>query len=157
MKKSTSWQRVDELLGNKYYSNERKVTRVPLLNWDEVKNFLSQDSFEPKAEHTDCIYTDSEVSHHAFALKLNSVAMEPLFYEGTTILFDPASSPANRDCVLISLEGESQPLFRQWLVDGPRNYFRMINPEIAEEKTQLFDRNRHEVIAVMVETCKKYR
>jgi transcriptional regulator with XRE-family HTH domain len=148
---------VDELLGYKSrVMDQTQMTRVPLLNWDEVTLFLAQTSAQ-SIGHTAFIHTDSNVSARAFALKLNSVAMEPLFYEGTTVLFDPAPVPANRDCVLISFKAESQLLFRQWLVDGPNSYFRMINPEIMGEKTQLFDKKRHEVIAVMLEIGKKYR
>lgn len=83
---------------------------APLLVWDDLKNGIKRSRWETKAK----ISSDTDLSIHAFALRVVDDAMEPRYPKGTLLLVDSAQWPQNRDYALIQKENQDF-CFRQLL------------------------------------------
>ncbi len=75
-------------------------------------------------------YTDAKVAQASFATTVNDASMEPYFPEGSLLVIDCESKPNDRDFVLAKLEGASEAVCRQILVNGGDTYLRPLSPEL---------------------------
>lgn len=116
--------------------------QVPVLEFDEISQFIHHPkNFESKKY----IQSYPGEAHTRFAVTLNSSSMEPLFPEGTLLVFDQSLSPKNGDYVIARKEG--QYFVRKYLHDGNDIYLKAIDPMF---KT-ISDKNI-EITGVLVES-----
>lgn len=100
---------------------------VPIILWDQIGKELPEN-------HSDFIVCPRDISGSAFALKVSGVSMEPLFVDGDVIFIDPEAPVANKKYVIYSLSDESQPVFRQLIIEGGDRLLRSSNPDWPGQK-----------------------
>lgn len=125
---------VSQLIGTEplLKSNQKRIwTTIPLLKWDDIPRWLATPSSNDQFER---IYTDATATKRAFALHTRGDAMAPRFPEATLIIIDPELTPENRDFVIVRLQGATDPLFRQILLDGPECYLKPLNNDFQDTR-----------------------
>ena len=130
-----------------YSPGARGWQQIPLLDWEEIlhwPNFRSADH----SKSLPAISVDLELNEHAYALNVPDSDFEPRFPQGAILVFDPSLKPNNRDFVIIRVENQSIPSFKQLLMDGDYLYLKPINPDF---KTMLLDKP-HQFLGVMVQS-----
>jgi len=133
-------------------SNQRGWHRVPLISWDSAMD----QSLEPSnVVNGTYISTDASVSAQAFALRVKSSAMEPLFPKGATVIVEPNRVPADRDFVITQLVSEKEARLKQVLIDGTDRYLKSINPELEEVQPKLM-KPQDRILGVMVQVKVDY-
>src|SRR5262249_46332031 len=97
-------------------NQDNKQKFIPLVTWEDVRF-----QFDGKASWhfgEDTILTDAHVSNAAFAIVSNDSSMEPLFPEGTTLIFDSIQNPKDRSYVIAYIATDNRAIFRQLILDG---------------------------------------
>ncbi len=102
-----------------------KVRKVPVIEWHEVSNFISN----PKQGFHQSTLSDIDLSPLSFGLLIKNDAMEPRYPEGSIILVDCQQRPQHKDYALIQLAAKQEPIFKQLMhVDG-QVFAKSINPD----------------------------
>lgn len=147
---------VDQLIGEKPLDEETttlnvpeksgKFRQIPVIAWDNALDFVTHG-----AEHGQSyIMANPSLSEKAFATILNNSSMEPVFPNGSTLVFDPAAEPKDRNYVLVGLHEVKSPIFRQLLIDGDDKYLKPLNPDLSNFKMRILDES-DQIIAVLIE------
>ena len=138
-----------EWLNNSEHLKELGVNQVPLLDWQDIKEKLTDDIMQL---HTKCkkIYTESLVSNLTFALELKDSSMEPIFPINSLVILDPQRSYRDRHYVLVKLQQHNEPLFRQLIVDGEDLFIKPLQPDLEHFRMHLLGKN-DAILAVLVE------
>jgi len=110
------------------FNQRDDINNIPLLTIPEF-------SANKVAQKT--LIISNDYPKDCFAVTLNSNSMEPLFSEGTALIFDPNKKPQNGNFVLFSLKG-NEVLFRQFFKEGKDVYFRAHNQMFKNIKTAAY-------------------
>ncbi len=102
-----------------------KWIEVPLINWKMAVNW--KDISGTKQEIKKFIRLDTRLSDYAYALEIEDTTMEPTFMKGTYIIVEPDLEPYDRDYVIVLLNKQIKPVFRQVLFDGEKMFLKTIN------------------------------
>jgi SOS-response transcriptional repressor LexA len=101
------------------------------------------------------INIDAPLGETCFAITLNSSSMEPMFIEGTTLIFNPDKPPKDKSFVLAFLSESSSPLFRQILIDSDFKYLKPINPSLSALPITVLS-SKDSILGVLVESRRNY-
>lgn len=137
-----------EICGN--YQPQETHQYIPVLNNETITKYFAKLALAELPS----ICIDFHASKQAFAYRHPGSAMEPLFPAGTCLIADPERAPKHGDYVLVVLKGEQLPLFRQYIVDGDRNYLRALNPAFNE--LILLNENKYHSLAVLLQSRMDY-
>lgn len=75
---------------------------------------------------TNTLAVSASYASECFAVVLNNHSMEPLFTEGSLLIFDPLRKAKNGDFVLFSSIQDKTVYFRQFFKEGQAYYFKAI-------------------------------
>lgn len=135
---------IDELLGYTALKNPSLLpiedndaviaTTLPVLAWEQVFEWVSNESEALNAKLTQWLKTEHEVSSHSFSITVTSDSFGPGFRKGSLLLFDPQIVPKDGDLVLIQFQDSNQIALRKIIIDGEDIFIRSVNPEIKETK-----------------------
>jgi len=105
--------------------------QVPILTWQEAQERFVQPEKITQKNYTHHLITSSQMSPHAFALKVEGDSMEtahgPSFPHGSIIVLDPEYSATNNSFVVAKQNASSQLVFKQLVIDGNRRYLKPLN------------------------------
>lgn len=125
-------------------------TQIPLLSWEQAANWPN---LGESSKPTQTISTDLNLNENSYALTVKDVTMEPRFPEGTVLIVDPNLQPQDRDFVIVHINGQKLPSFKQVLIDGDNVYLKPLNPDF---KTVLLDK-QHKFLGVMVQARMNFK
>ncbi len=130
------------------------VHSIPLLYWPDVKEGISVHSIgtQKKAKK---IFTETPVSNHAFALKLKDSSMEPIFPMDSLVIFDPNQVYKDRYYVLVKLQSQDEPLFRQLIIDAGDLFVKPLHPDLQHFRIHLLGQN-DKILATLVEARQQF-
>ena len=113
-------------------------SQVPLLSSREVTDWVLQSEEELDKRQHHLISVATSISQYAFAMQINDNSMESVagisFPKGSIIIADPESVVRDGSYVIIQLEDESEPVFRQCIRDASGTYLKALNPRIPTRK-----------------------
>ena len=90
------------------------VTNIPIYPFNEVASYIKNNKKYAK----DFTHFVSDITQSCFATRLENSSMEPLFLQGTLLIFNSQLKPKNRDYVIFRINSGSDVFFRQYFVDG---------------------------------------
>ncbi|MGA2192524.1 MAG: S24 family peptidase [Nitrospirota bacterium] len=87
--------------------------KIPVLNWLQAGGFGSGTGEHPYPGAAD-VYIETDIQgKYLFALKVKGDSMEPLFFEGETLIIDPEVQPQPGDYAIIRKDGAEEAFFKQ--------------------------------------------
>ncbi len=94
-----------------------KIKTIPIISWDRLKSWPAP---SVKPEQHDEILVDKEVSNDSFALVMRDASMETLFPKDALLIFDAGKRPADRDFVIVSMNGNI--VFNRLFIDKHEHF-----------------------------------
>lgn len=151
---------VSQLIGDEAISVSAQPARVtwksiPHLSFEQTVKWLGNKDLLAISD-LQWTTTDLGLSENAFAVTVQGDSMSPQFPEGTLLIFEPNLCAHNRDFVLVLPRGQSKPLFKQMLIDGPDHYIKSLHFDFKEIKTIELGQD-HVLLGVMVQARVEYR
>lgn len=154
----------NQLIGNEplpegnvgYYPAFEQWSKVPLLNISQAAawpNILEEVKEQPDTEY---VLTDIETNEKVFAVIASDETLEPKFSEGTILIFDPTRNPKNKDYVMLVIEDNDIPQFRQILIDGPDMYAKTVNPEFSHGSPLKLTKGNFKILGVLIQAKSNY-
>lgn len=119
-------------------------SQIPVVDWSRC---LLKDRAVP-TQKCELITIDIPNATGIFGLKMKGSAMEPLFPEGTTLIFNPDKDPEDGDYCLLQLSNRKLPTFKQIYFDGGQMFCQSLNPDFSDFKAL---NNRDKIIATLVQ------
>lgn len=100
------------------------ITRIPIISMQNIPLFLQSKNTDLAKEYThitahSCLYS-------CFATILENSSMEPLFNQGTLLIFNSENKPKNGDYIIF-LNDDNDILFRQYFIEGKEVYLKAID------------------------------
>jgi SOS-response transcriptional repressor LexA len=110
--------------GNYYINSSKRedVIYLPLMNMQYMF-----DKGVAKTNNENIIVSNTNLSINCFATVLDNTSMEPLFRQGSILIFDPEKQLKSGDYVLFSLTNTNETFFRQYFREGKNYYFKSID------------------------------
>lgn len=106
---------------------------VPLIGWNEAGRWPEIKDGQQALEKYLC---PVECSEHTYVLRVTGISMEPRFRDGELIFIDPAVPPEHGKFVIVRLEADQEPVFRQLIIEGGRRYLKALNEDWPERVTE---------------------
>jgi len=111
---------------------------VPLLPSKDITSWISKSEEELDKRHHPLISVAAQTSQYAFAMQISDSSMEApagiSFPKGSIIIADPENVVRDGSYVIIQLEGEPEPVFRQCIRDATGTYLKALNPKYPMRK-----------------------
>lgn len=130
---------------------ENEIIKIPQFDMSQITSANATTSTEP--EHL--INIDAPLGETCFAINLDSSSMEPMFLEGTTLIFNPEKTPKNKSFVLAFLNEPATPVFRQILIDGASQYLKPMNPSLSTISVTVL-KPEDKILGTLVESRRNY-
>jgi len=105
----------------------RIIYDIPLLNFDELLNFLNNQN---KYNNTISTQLDSWQPNKYYAIKINNNAMSPVFEKGSIFVIAQNINIHDGDIALVQFDGH-QPCFRRIFIEGKSYFFKPISEMIG--------------------------
>jgi SOS-response transcriptional repressor LexA len=126
--------------------SKNRMKTIPIILWEGVNEL------EPAmARSENQVAVAGEFSDCCFGLIMNDSSMEPLFPHKTILIFDPLKNPRDRSYVLVKIDNNKAPIFRQLLIDVEHRYLKPLNPDLSAYKMRLLNKN-DSIIACLFES-----
>lgn len=113
-------------------------SQVPLLSSKEVTNWILLSEEELDKRHHQLISVATPTSQYAFAIQVNDSSMEApagiSFPKGSIVVADPENVVRDGCYVIVQLEGENEPVFRQCIRDASGTYLKALNAKYPTRK-----------------------
>jgi SOS-response transcriptional repressor LexA len=127
-----------------------KIKYLPIIPWEQI---FSVDKIQYKSfKQTPFI---GSISEQSFATTMPDSSMEPIFPQGSILIFDPQKTPKDRSYVLVQISDSQLPTFRQLLIDLEYKYLKPLNPDLKTFKMRLLEK-KDVIHATLVEARKIY-
>jgi len=111
--------------------------QVPLLESAQVANWVLQPDELDKRDLV-LISVPAQTSQYAFAMHIHDNSMEAQagvsFPTGSLIIADPECIVRDGSYVIVRLDGDTQPVFRQYVRDHSGTYLKPLNPKYPIRK-----------------------
>jgi len=101
------------------------ICRIPILATEDIPVFLKNRSSDLTNDFTHV--TQRADSASCFATKLENSSMEPLFHQGTLLIFNSELKPKNGDFIIYNNKKDKEVFFRQYFIDGKDIYLKAID------------------------------
>lgn len=103
--------------------------KVPLFAWSQAAQWPDVDA----RVTAEWVTASADVGPQAFALHLQGDSMlnphgAPSFFEGMLLIIDPAPAATRGDFVIATIGSTEEPIFRQYVIEGPDKYLKALNP-----------------------------
>ena len=138
---------IDQLKGHEPISWLDRVSKVPLLAWEDVLNWPANTD---EMKHNELILTDAAVGKTGFALKIKDISMDPVFPKNTVLIADPEKQVRDRSYVIAKLVNHPEAIFRQLLMDAGDHYLKPLSPDFDQYKMTRLN-NNDKILSVVVQ------
>jgi SOS-response transcriptional repressor LexA len=118
--------------------------KVPIIQWDQAQNWNKK--AVALNEQTQYIWATTETSSPHFALVIEDDSMQPRFFPGNILIFDPSLQPVHKNRVLIYWKKNNQVTCGILVFNGPTTLLMSHNPDY--KPIPLEDPNEFEILAV---------
>lgn len=140
---------VSFLLGDVSYSESGRY-EVSLFELDDIKANNDKLIIDQSKALT-VIKTNIRVNQNAFAIEMSDKSMEPMFQEGTILIFDQDITFHDHSFVLINFKGSDKLAFKQVIIDTPNLYATVLNPLTKDVSVKLLDR-ADKIVATLIQS-----
>jgi SOS-response transcriptional repressor LexA len=111
---------------------------VPVISWVQAGQWTEVMSSFTAGDADEWVACPVAHGPRTFALKVRGESMfnphaRHSFREGDLIYVDPDKSSSGGSLVVVQLEGEPDPTFRQLIIEGDNKYLKAINPAWPEQ------------------------
>jgi transcriptional regulator with XRE-family HTH domain len=130
---------------------ENEIIKIPQFEITDIKN----SDFVESLTSINFINIDAPLGNGCFAVNLNNSSMEPMFIEGTTLIFNPEKAPRDKSFVLTFLHDTSTPVFRQILLDSDFRYLKPTNPSLSSLPVTVL-KPEDKILGTLVESRRNY-
>lgn len=139
-------------------SDHREVTQknnqiihVPLFKMKDI----TTSEFHKLLSSTEKIMVPASFGHNTFATEMPNSSMEPLFSEGTTLIFNSDLKANDKDYVLVYLHKKKTTIFRKLLIDPDLQYLEPINPHLSSTPLTVLEANDL-ILGTLIEARRNY-
>jgi SOS-response transcriptional repressor LexA len=136
-----------EYIPGSYNANITSSKRVPILKWNQVLDLPNLPKTSPQMR-IPTLLTEVDVGPNGYAVTIEDTSMEPYFRSGTRLIANYDLKPRSGDFVIVQIEGQKQPHFKQLVMDGNQSYLKPFHPDF---KAFPLDRE-HRFLGVVVQT-----
>lgn len=116
------------------FEDNAAVLRVPILAFDSLIPYFSNKDKNLISGYTHASPVHA-VSSSCFAVMLESASMEPLFNQGSLLIFNAGLFAKSKDFVIFHHKKDNQIYFRQYLSEGSNIYFKTFDIIFTEFKS----------------------
>ena len=117
------------------FSNLEKQYSVPLLTWDQIRNFrqfVDDEAKDRKLQGVTMIKVSRVDGPRVFCCKVEGDSMSSSetrhsFPDGTVVQIDPDTPAENQSYVIAKPNKAAAPVFKQLVIDGDRRYLKPLN------------------------------
>jgi SOS-response transcriptional repressor LexA len=107
---------------------------VPLIAWHQIDTALDRlEDLDTEAYFLCPI----ECSKQTFVLRVCGISMEPKFRDGELIFVDPSVSAVHGKFVIVRIAPLQDPVFRQLITEGGKQYLRTFNQNWPDQITEV--------------------
>lgn len=131
-----------------YSKKDAGIISIPILSLRDIPQFIRHNDVNLSDQFTHI--SQNSTSNSCFAAILDNSCMEPLFNQGTLLIFNPDIAPKNGDYVIFSCDNEI--LFRQYFIDGKEIYLKSIDTMFKS-----FKQNDIEIFGVLIESRNHFK
>lgn len=139
---------ISQLIGDIPLVLEKEIFFVPLIEWEDVYNWIKDETLVKKIEY---VTTDKVIGKGVFSLLIKYGDLNWQFPTGTILIFDPSLSPKNMDFSLI-YEKNALPHLKQVLIEGKEIYLKPLNSSLKTLKMN----NEQHFIGVLIQAKKDF-
>jgi SOS-response transcriptional repressor LexA len=108
--------------------HDSAASEIPLISWVQAGQWACAEDPYPVGAAERIVRTFEQVGMNSFALRVQGDSMEPTFPAGCIIIVDPSRQPRNGSYVVVRIEDSSEATFKQYVIDGPSQYLKPLNP-----------------------------
>ncbi|AUT98733.1 LexA family protein [Morganella morganii] len=106
--------------------SEVNTRKIPLISYVQAGNLAESIPISDCDGSFEYVLTDQELSHNAFALRIEGDSMEPDFKTGDVVIIDPEIEPHPGEFVVAS-NGEQEATFKKYrpthvMINGDQHY-----------------------------------
>jgi SOS-response transcriptional repressor LexA len=101
--------------------------QVPIISWKQAGNWHSENI--TSSQHSQCIWATTETKNLHFALIVEDDSMQPRFFPGNILIFDPSLKPRHKNRILIRWKSNSQIICGVLILHGPSQILKPHNPD----------------------------
>lgn len=130
---------------------ENEIIKIPLFTIPEIKSR----NFVQELPALNQINIDAPLGENCFAVTLNNSSMEPMFLEGTTLIFNPDKEPKDKSFVLVFLQDKLSSIFRELLIDADFQYLKTTNPSLSTSPLTVLE-SKDKILGTLVEARRSY-
>lgn len=124
-----------------------KLAHLPLV---ALSDEIQIDSLRNTKRFINCAGVNEEST---IAIEVDSLALNPTFQKGTTLLIDTTLSPRIGDFVLCQLGSSTKALIRQYFEEPDGVYFKPLNPELGQIKSY----ETFQILGVLIKSIESFR
>lgn len=122
------------------------IIQIPILSSQDLPSFIKNKNISTEYTHI----SQSAASPACYATMLEDSSMEPIFSQGTLLIFNPDLTPKNGDYVIFS--HDDGIFFRQYFVDG-----KVIFLKAVDTMYQTFKNDGVVILGVLIESRKHFK
>lgn len=127
----------------------RSWTQLPLLSWVQAAFWPDE---IPANDIASYVSTDSNVSEHAFAIRMEDNTMAPQYPEGSVLIIEPTIKACDKDFALVHIEGQAKAQFKQILFDNEDLYLKPLNSDFEIKRVE----GNYKIIGVLVQSITEF-
>jgi len=137
---------IDQLVGTQLDSGELQGKFVPVIDWEEVLDYLSDSNYP--CSHKKWLAVMDKNKERYFALK-TTVSMEPRFRRDSLIIIKPTNVIRDGATVIVSFN-DTEPTIRFVIKDGADLSLKKLQAEPGEKPVKVGDLDK--ILGVVIET-----
>jgi hypothetical protein len=123
------------------------IRQLPLVDIETIGKMQTE-----QIKGLSTIIADHAYSSSCFAVKLENTSMEPIFNQGSILIFDPSKKPRSKDFVVFSVDSTKHVFFRQYYSDGDDVYLKAV-----DAMYQTFKNEKITIHGVLIESRNKFK
>lgn len=121
------------------------IVRIPIIPTKDIPTFLKKGNNHLTNDFTHV--TQNLTASSCFATKLENSSMEPLFNQGTLLIFNSEIKPKNSDYIIFYTNRDKEIFFRQYFLDGKEIYLKAI-----DTMYKTFNNTEITILGVLIES-----
>lgn len=130
-------------------ATDANSNKVPVFKMGDLNVRNNAIAFDYSVS-VETVRTDSKVGKNAFAIRMVGRSMEPLFPEGTILIFDQNITPFDQAFALVKLSDYADLVFKKLIIDPPNIFISPINPAIKDASIQSLT-EKDNIIAILAQ------
>lgn len=131
---------------------DTKMICVPVLAPDQIMDYLEMKNSTAKYNSYVHLSNSSLASPSCFATQLENVSMEPLFNQGSLLVFNSEISPKSKDFVIFFNVNDKEIYFRQYHIDGKNIYMKAFDSMFG-----VFQNADIKILGVLIESRNTFK